>query len=70
MKEKRLLKVVGQLWLTPEEYAEVKNISLRSAYFHMSRGKVRTMNFKGKQLIRDESVRLDDVLNVESVNQL
>lgn len=65
--ETTLLKSVSRLWITPAEYADKKGLTLRAAYWQMQNKKVRTIYFKGKWLIRDESVKLSDVISQKHI---
>lgn len=62
--EKELLEFVNQLWLTPGEYAQKFNISLRTLHWRMKRGKINFVIFKGKRLIRNEEINFTKLQSI------
>ena len=48
------LKIVERVWLTPTEYANKYEMSMKTVYLHIHKNKILWDTFKGQYLVKDE----------------
>lgn len=63
-KQDQLFQFLNNLLLTPSEYADTHKVPLRTIYWQMDHDKLHYVTFKGKKLIINKELNLEEIKNI------